>query len=441
MATGFDDITLKPAGKATIKLPKKFGSSDAKGSVVEFQSNNPDGEKTFYLELFNKKGSAELLAKATSKNFLKYVSGDLYDGSIFHRSVAGFVLQGGGFSAPVVPSSEGGMLEPISDFGTVDNQPGNFNVKGTVAMAKIGGEPNSATNQWFINLNDNKDLDSQNQGFTVFGKVLGSGMDVVEDLASAPVFNFGGVVSQLPLWNSPDEELGIRPEDYVTIDVARKLSAKKQPFSLSVESSDEDLLTASVTKKQRIKLKAVSGASGTAEVNVRSVSLVDGTVNEDSFDVLIGASPSMRQQSDRSRRKVIDVLVDGGSYETPFYKFYDESGTEIVNFKIKPKRKYRFSRLEEAITHPFYISDAGFNEMSSEFVKIKGDGSFDDGIIGSESFTFKVKKKYRSNFKQNGRLDYFCTSHPSMYSSFVIKGALSADTLDPLLDEALVSID
>ena len=441
MASSFDDITLKPSGKATLKLPKKFGASDAKGAVVEFQTNNPVGEKTFYLELFNKKGSAEFLAKATVKNFLKYVNGDLYDGSIFHRLVPGFVLQGGGFSAPVVSSSEGGMPDVISDFGTIDNQPGNSNVKGTVAMAKIGGQPDSATNQWFVNLNDNLSLDSQNQGFTVFGKVLGSGMEVVEGLSSAPVFNFGGVVSQLPLWNSPEEALGVRPDDYLTVDTARKLSAKKQPFSLSAETSDEDLLTVSITKKQRIKLKAVPGASGTAEVNVRSVSLVDGTVNEETFDVLIGASASMRQQSEKPRRKVIDVLIGGGSYETPFYQFYDEEGVEIVNFKIKPKRKYRFSRLEEAVTHPFYISDVGFNQPSSEFIRIKGDGNFDDGITGSESFTFSVKKKYRSYFKQNGRLDYFCTSHPSMHSSFVIKGAESFNALDPQLQAAIISMD
>ena len=441
MASGFDNISLKPSEKAILKLPKKFGASDAKGAVVEFQTNSPVGEKAFYLELFNKKGSAEILAKATVKNFLKYVKGDLYDGSIFHRSVPGFVLQGGGFSAPVVSSSEGGMPEIISNFGTVKNQPGNSNIKGTVAMAKIGGQPNSATNQWFVNLNDNLNLDSQNQGFTVFGKILGNGMDVVEDLASAPVFNFGGVVSQLPLWNPPEDVLGVRPADYLTIDSARQLSAKKQPFSLSAESSDEDLLTVSITKKQRIKLRAVSGATGTAEVNIRSVSLIDGTVNEDSFDVLIGASPSMRQQGEKPRRKVIDVLVGGGSYETPFYQFYDEEGVEIDNFKIKPRKKYRFSRLEEAITHPFYISDSGFNQPSSEFIKIKGDGNFDDGITGSESFTFSVKKKYRSNFKRNGQLDYFCTSHSSMYSSFVIKGAESANALDPQLQEAIVAVD
>ena len=403
--------------------------------------NNPTGDEPFYLELFNQKGSAERVTKSTSKNFLKYVDGDLYDGSIFHRSIPGFVLQGGGFAAPVVSSSEGGMPEEIKNFGTVDNQPGNSNVKGTIAMAKIGGQPDSATNQWFINLSDNDLLDSQNEGFTVFGKVLGDGMDVVEELASAEVFNFGGVVSQLPLWSSPDTDFGVQPNDYVTVQSARKLSAKKQPFSLTVESSDEDLLTASVTKKQRIKLKAAAGASGEVEVNVRSVSLVDGSINEESFDVLIGSGLSMRQANRKTRRKKIDILVDGGSFEDPFYRFFDSDGDELEGVKINAKKTYRFSRLDNADTHPFYLGDSGFNKASSQWIKIKGDGDVGDGIIDSERLTFKVKKKYRSKFKQEGRLDYFCTSHSSMIGSFQIKGANASDSIDPQIQAVIVPSD
>lgn len=441
MASGLDDVTLQPSGKETLKLPKKFGASDATGSVVELQTNNPFGNQSFFLELFDKKGVAERKTKATVKNFLKYVKNGLYDQSIFHRSVSDFVIQGGGFSAPVVSSAEGGMPSDIRDYGMVENQPGNSNLQGTVAMAKLGGQPDSATNQWFVNLSDNTFLDEQNGGFTVFGKVLGSGMDVVEDLASADVFNFGGVVSQLPLWTPPGNIVDVQPEDYLTIDSARKLGAKKQPFILTVESSDEDLLTVHVTKKQRIKLKASADANGEVEVNVRSVSLVDGSVNEESFDVLIGASPSSRQVGKKNRRKKIDVLVDGGSLQDPFYRFFDADGVELDSFKINVKKTYRFSRLDNVATHPFYLGDSGFDQLSSEFVKIKGDGGLGDGITESESFTFKVKKKYRSEFKQAGRLDYFCTSHSSMMGSFLIKGMNSNDSFDTQIQEAIVPLD
>ena len=199
MASGLNDITLESSGSATVKLPKAFGSSDAIGTVVEVKTNNPLGEESFYLELFNKKGSADRLTKATAKNFLKYIKNDVYEGSIFHRSVPGFVLQGGGFSAPEVPTEEGGRIGDLEDFGTVDNQPGNSNLRGTVAMAKLGGQPDSATNQWFVNLEDNISLDTQNSGFTVCGRVLGEGMAVVNQLSSAEIYNFGGAFSQLPL--------------------------------------------------------------------------------------------------------------------------------------------------------------------------------------------------------------------------------------------------
>ena len=71
MASSLDDITLQPSDKAVLKLPKKFGASDATGAVVELQTNNPLGDQSFFLELFNKKGSAERKTKATAKNFLK----------------------------------------------------------------------------------------------------------------------------------------------------------------------------------------------------------------------------------------------------------------------------------------------------------------------------------------------------------------------------------
>ena len=61
MASGFDDMMLESSGRASVKPPKAFGASDALGSVVALQTNNPLGEQTIYFELFDKKGSAELV--------------------------------------------------------------------------------------------------------------------------------------------------------------------------------------------------------------------------------------------------------------------------------------------------------------------------------------------------------------------------------------------
>ena len=435
MASGFDDMMLESSGRASVKPPKAFGASDALGSVVALQTNNPLGEQTIYFELFDKKGSAELLTKATAKNFLEYIKRDVYEGMIFHRSVPGFVVQGGGFSAPDVSLADGGMPSELENFGPIENQPGNSNLRGTVAMAKIGGQPDSATNQFFVNLGDNAALDTQNSGFTVFGKVLGQGMDIVDTLASAQIYDFSGVFSQLPLWDLRTTDEGgvdLLPSDYLRVDSTEKLKPKKQPFTLTAESSDEDLVTVKVTKKNKIKLKAVAGAVGQAEISVTALSSVDGSMNEDSFDVIIGEAASQRVQQDAlARRKTIDVLVDGGTMDDPFYRFYDSDGVELDDFKINVKKKYRFSRLDGASTHPFYISDFGGNNPASNALKLKGSGDFDDGIVGDESMTLRIKKSERKAFKANGELTYFCTSHPSMAGLIPIKGQ-SKSSSDPI---------
>lgn len=132
------------------------------------------------------------------ENFLKYVNDGDYNNSFIHRSIAGFIVQGGGFT----------FINQFFDYVPVDpaivNEFSLSNVRGTVAMAKVGSDPNSATSQWFINLADNAaNLDAQNGGFTVFGEVI-EGMDVVDAIAALPIVNFGSPIgSALPMRNMP----------------------------------------------------------------------------------------------------------------------------------------------------------------------------------------------------------------------------------------------
>ena len=134
-------------------------------------------------------------APLTVANFLAYVSSGAYNNSFFHRSVPGFIIQGGGYSAvasvPAIPANP----PVVNEFS-----PSRSNLRGTIAMAKLGGNPNSATNQWFFNLADNSaNLDNQNGGFTVFGRVIGQGMAVVDDIAALPTVNAGGALANLPI--------------------------------------------------------------------------------------------------------------------------------------------------------------------------------------------------------------------------------------------------
>jgi peptidyl-prolyl cis-trans isomerase A (cyclophilin A) len=142
----------------------------------------------------------------TVANFLNYIDQGRYfkidptngqlASSFVHRSVAGFVIQGGGYLGTVDPANPANAkATQVLPFPSIQNEPGISNKRGTIAMAKLSGNPNSATSEWFINLADNggppNNLDTQNGGFTVFGKVVGSGMTVVDAIAALPRFNVG----------------------------------------------------------------------------------------------------------------------------------------------------------------------------------------------------------------------------------------------------------
>jgi cyclophilin family peptidyl-prolyl cis-trans isomerase len=123
----------------------------------------------------------------TVANFLLYVNGGYYANNIIHRSVPGFIFQGGEYE---FSNYNADQLAYVAQGPAVQNEPGISNVAGTIAMAKISGNVNSATNQWFINLVDNSsNLDNQNGGFTAFGKILGNGMSLANQIASQITYN------------------------------------------------------------------------------------------------------------------------------------------------------------------------------------------------------------------------------------------------------------
>jgi peptidyl-prolyl cis-trans isomerase A (cyclophilin A) len=134
----------------------------------------------------------------TVANFLSYVNSGAYVNNVVHRSVEGFVVQAGGFNY----SGEFPELDSVATGTPVQNEAKLSNVRGTIAMAKLGSSVNSATSQWFFNLaNNSANLDVQNGGFTVFGQVLGNGMQVIDAIAEVSLFNAGGAFTSIPLRN------------------------------------------------------------------------------------------------------------------------------------------------------------------------------------------------------------------------------------------------
>jgi peptidyl-prolyl cis-trans isomerase B (cyclophilin B) len=132
-------------------------------------------------------------APKTVENFLRYVDEGFYDGTIFHRVIAGFMIQGGGMARDLVPKP---AHPPIVN----ESRNGLKNLAGTIAMAR-SPNPHSATSQFFISVTDNASLDykpawPQGWGYAVFGKVK-AGMDVVKAISELPTVRRDGL-SDLP---------------------------------------------------------------------------------------------------------------------------------------------------------------------------------------------------------------------------------------------------
>jgi cyclophilin family peptidyl-prolyl cis-trans isomerase len=143
------------------------GTARAANPVVVVETSMGNIE----IELFEDK------APVTVKNFLQYAADKHYDGTVFHRVISDFMVQGGGFEPGM---KEKKTRDPIKN----ESSNGLSNLKGTVAMARTG-EPNSATAQWYINVKDNTFLDRAKArdgvGYCVFGRII-KGMDVVDKI-------------------------------------------------------------------------------------------------------------------------------------------------------------------------------------------------------------------------------------------------------------------
>ena len=150
------------------------------------------GEETKLIKLTTTKGNIVIKlfsdkAPETVKNFLNYTENGNYNGTIFHRVIQNFMVQGGG----LMPD----MSEFVSNAPVVNESNNDLsNKKGTVAMARTS-DPHSATSQFFINLKDNDFLDKKNApdgyGYCVFGEVV-EGMDIIEYIGTVSTGNAGG---------------------------------------------------------------------------------------------------------------------------------------------------------------------------------------------------------------------------------------------------------
>jgi cyclophilin family peptidyl-prolyl cis-trans isomerase len=249
--------TLSPGETTTVNLPALLGVPGISGQVMQFETVRG----TFNVELLAND------APKTVANFLNYVNRGAYTNSIFHRSVPGFVIQSGGFT------SSGNLVTAISADGPVQNEFKVSNTRGTIAMAKTAAGPNTATNQWFINLASNSaNLDNQNGGFTVFARVLGNGMTVADSIAAVTAYDvsaqLGGDFTALPLIGGNLNSSALVVIRTITaIPVYARVAGEKAVVTYTATSSNAGVATGTVNGST-LTLTGVS--PGTANITVRA---------------------------------------------------------------------------------------------------------------------------------------------------------------------------
>jgi cyclophilin family peptidyl-prolyl cis-trans isomerase len=254
-----------PAGtkQSVINLKKTFALDGVSGKAVRFATTLGNID-------------VELLADdapATVTNFLNYVNKGAYVNTFFHRSVPGFVIQGGGFTIV------NGSLSTIPTDPPVVNEFKVSNTRGTLAMAKLGNGPDTATDQWFFNESDDNaaNLDAQNGGFTVFGRVIGASISVMDQIAATPVYDLSGgdtssAFTQVPLVsNSSDvpvtSEL-VYVNSIMAIPLTPKGSGGDALLKLKVKgNTNPGLVTATLAGRQ-LTLVYAKGATGSSTISV-----------------------------------------------------------------------------------------------------------------------------------------------------------------------------
>jgi len=296
VSQALNDLTVAPNATDTrIDLFANFDDPSTTGLVAQFDLYNADlGGGITEVLLFDQPGVG---APITVQNFVGYVERNEYVDTVIHRSVPGFIIQGGGFAIEGIDTAS---VSEIADTVTVITGPtiqnefstDRSNLRGTIAMAKVGGNPDSATSQWFFNLADNSaNLDSQNGGFTVFGEVLSEAdLAPLDAIATLPRFNASQIFNQAAFGTMPlnidlavsneltsDDQLA-RYEDIIVFD------RPELTFTI-LNNSNPTLVNASIAAGQLI-LDYGDNQIGSAEITIQATTLLGESI-QDTFVITV----------------------------------------------------------------------------------------------------------------------------------------------------------
>lgn len=293
VADPIEDFTVRASSPVqTVQLGGVFATNNldlVTGSVVrmpvKFGLGTNAVDSAITIELFDQR------TPISAQNFLNYVNANRYENMIIHRvtrvNTDGIaVIQGGGFTYT------GGQFGSVQTNAAIVNEfsssprdsQGRVNVRGTLSMARTS-DRNSGTSQWFINTADNTSLDNSAQGndYAVFGRVVG-GLDVVDRIAAATVFDASSVNSAFGALPLPDynNQGPLQPANVVTFNNSRVIPANqvKTTFTYSVSSSNNSIVTPTIDSNNQLRLTYGANKLGTATITLTAADLTGAAVSE-----------------------------------------------------------------------------------------------------------------------------------------------------------------
>jgi cyclophilin family peptidyl-prolyl cis-trans isomerase len=262
-----------------LSMANSFGMEAIDDQVVRFTSqfNNSGAPIVMDMALFSNR------SPITRTNFLKYVADGDYVNSFIHRSVSNFVIQGG--ASRVVNNA----FAAVPTDPPISNEFGVSNTLGTISMAKAGYSPNSATSQWFVSLGANSDnLDNQNGGFTVFGRLTRSTLSSAQLFGNTsyfPTFDYGGIYNELPLFDTHvvnNIQFGelILFTNVSLVALPLNQAGESAVLTYSILSNSNPTVATAAIQSSALVLTPVNLQVGVAYITVRATDSVGNTVDD-----------------------------------------------------------------------------------------------------------------------------------------------------------------
>jgi cyclophilin family peptidyl-prolyl cis-trans isomerase len=417
-----DLIVESNAPGTTYNLLSHFDDPSTTGKIAQFQLYNPTlGNGAINVLLFDQAGVG---APLTVQNFINYTNGGDYINSIIHRSVTNFVVQGGGFTVNQLNIASVPTDPPVQNEFSATRS----NLRGTIAMAKQGGNPNSATSQWFFNLGNNSaNLDNQNGGFTVFGEVLSTAdLATIDAIAAVPVFNGSGLnpaFSEIPLQIAQNNPQIDDDNDYVRFSNIAVSQLNELQFSV-IGNTNPSLVNVTVNGLA-LQVDYLPDRIGTATITIQATTLLGEQIT-DTFTLTV-FDPAQYGASHIDLIQVYGYNLDafeqhylaagkleGRSVDTFDEKSYLASHDDLLN---------AFGTdLEAATEH--YIRTVLSEGRPITFNATQYLASHDDLIMAfgnnpetaKDHFiqTYATEKRARDTFKE----DIYLASHPDLIDAF-----------------------